>query len=433
MSNEEILVSCDIGTSAIKVIVCQAEGNNLNVLGVGVSPSDGVKKGQIIDIEKAVKAIKSAVGQAERMIGMKIENVHVGLSAHHAEIGNCDGVVAINNPNREVTNEDKARVRIQAELVQIPQDREIIELIPLRYKVDEMEGIVDPKGMSGMRLEMEGILVTGLKTAIHNTLRAVNRAGLNVAGVAFAPYASGTYLLTKDELELGTALIDIGGGTTTVSVFIEEELIDSFVIPIGGETITKDLSLILKTNTEEAEKLKLKYGHAFLDLNTEAEEIMVSVIGTDKEQPVTQVMIAEIVEARLTEIFELIGKELDRSNLASAIGSYVLTGGTTKVNGVQALAEYLLNVRVRTAVPNLISVREPQYTNGVGILAHTVTRAGLDGTLIGSGVGAYIEEKSEVLANQHLPSKSKPSHKVGKEKKEGKKFNFKGFITNFFE
>ena len=437
MDSREILVSCDIGTSMIKVVVCQAEGNSLNVLGVGIAPSNGVKKGQIIDIEKAVQAIKQAVLQAERMVDVKINSVHVGLGAHHAEIIHCDGVVAINNPNREVTNEDKERVRIQAELVQIPQDREIIELIPLRYKVDEMEGIVDPKGMTGMRLEMEGILVTGLKTAIHNTLRAITRAGLKVAGVVFAPHAAGHYMLTKDEIDRGTALIDIGGGTTTVSVFIEEELVHSFVIPIGGDMITKDLSLVLKSSTEDAEKLKIKHGHAFIDQDTVPEDIMVSVIGSDKQHAVTQVMIAEIIEARLTETFELISSELEKSSLRGAISNYVLTGGTMKMNGVQALAEYLLHTRVRTAVPGLISVREPQYTNVIGVLNYTVVRANLDGTLLISGVSDADDEEVEnnELTTPDRPRKpKKPAPKQdAKVKNKRKKFNFKGLISNFFE
>ncbi len=405
----------------------QIENNSLNILGVGTAPSEGIKKGQIVDIEKAVQSIKNAVEQAERMVGLQINSVHVGMSAYYVNIQHCEGVVAINNPDREVTDEDKTRVRIQAELIQIPQEREIIDLIPLKYKVDEMDDIIDPKGMSGMRLEMKGILITGLKTVIHNSLRAINRAGLSVAGVCFLPYSSGSLVLSNDEQEIGTALIDLGGGTTTVSIFAESELFHSFVVPLGGDSLTRDLSIVLKTNSEDAEKIKLKYGHAFLDFESENEKIHVTMMGTDKQQDVTQNVICEIVEARLTEIFELIQKELRRINLSDSITSYVLTGGAAKLSGVLELAEYIFQARVRIATPKYISVREPQYTTSVGILSYAFSRARLEGSQLKSCVSPFEDDEKSSF-KQQVRDRVKKS-----EKKDGNKFNLKGFISNFFE
>ncbi len=423
------MVSCDIGTSTIKIVVSQIENNNLNILGVGVAHTEGVKKGQIVDIEQVVQSIHEAVEQAERMVGMRIESVHVGIGANAINVQHCEGVVAINSPSREVTDEDKARVRIQAELVQIPQDREIIDLIPLKYKVDEVDNIVDPKGMSGIRLEMKGILITGLKTVIHNSLRAVNRAGLNVAGIVFLPYSSASMVLSNDEQEMGSVLIDLGGGVATVSIFKETELVHAFYVPLGGDTLTRDLSLVLKTSAVDAEKIKVKYGNAFINFDMEDETVMVPMLDSDKQQVVSQVMIAEICEARLTEIFEIIQSELKRLNLYDVVGNYVLTGGVVKMPGVVELAEYIFQNRVRTAIPSYISVREPQYTASVGILAYTFRRAKLDGLSLRSCVGHLVDDVNNVSSNRVRNREFEKS-----EKKEGSgKFSLKGFITNFFE
>lgn len=264
MNSNEIYVSLDIGTSSVKVIIGEMVNDTLNIIGVGNVKSEGLKKGSIVGIDETVQSIQKAIEQAERMIGMEIKNVIVGISGNHVTLQPCHGVVAVSSDNKEITEHDVFRVREAAELITIPSDREIIDVVPIHYKVDELDEISDPRGMIGVRLEMRGILITGLRTILHNTLRCVERAGLEITDIALQPLAAGSLVLSKDEKELGVALVDIGGGSTTLAIFEQGYLQYTSVIPIGGETLTKDLSIVLRTTMEEAEKIKVKHGHAFM-------------------------------------------------------------------------------------------------------------------------------------------------------------------------
>lgn len=428
MINDEIIVNCDIGTATVKIVVAQMEKNKINILGVGLAPSFGVRKGQIVDIEKVVTSIKNAVNQAERMVGCKIHKMYVCHGAHSIRIQPCDGVVAINNPSREVTNEDKIRVRAHAEIVQNPKNNEIIDLIPLRYKLDELDDIVDPKGMNGIRLEMKGLLITTLNSVMHNPLKAIEKAGIAVAGNVFSPHASGILLLSKDERELGSALIDIGAGTTTISIYKDNTLIHAFVIPLGGESITRDLSIILKSSAKNAEKIKLKYGSAFADLNMQDEEIFISETGSDKNQIVSYLLIAEIVEARLTEIFEIIVTELKTKKMTNIVNSFVITGGVAKTVGIAELAEYIFQSRIRIAIPSFISVREPQYSVSVGALSYIARRSLLDGIALKKCVDIINESKNNIINDDN----DRKKEKINKNEKNSQNI-VKKMIDKFFE
>lgn len=368
MNSNEMYVSLDIGTSSVKVIIGEMVNDTLNIIGVGNVKSTGLKKGSIVDIDETVQSIQKAVEQAERMIGMKIKKVIVGISGNHVGLQPCHGVVAVSSENKEITQNDVIRVREAAELITIPSDREIIDVVPIHYKVDELDEINDPRGMIGVRLEMHGILITGLRTILHNSLRCVEKAGLEITDIALQPMAAGALVLSKDEKDLGVALVDIGGGSTTLAIFEQGYLKYTTVIPIGGETITKDLSIVLRATMENAEKIKLKHGHAFYDDASEEEVFQIPIIGSDQQQPCNQLMLAEIIEARMTEIFELIQDELSRLGFSDVPGGFVLTGGVVKMPGVLELAQAVFQNRVRTAEPNYIGVREPQYTTAVGLI-----------------------------------------------------------------
>lgn len=429
MHNNEIYVSLDIGTSTVKVIIGEMNQDSLNIIGVGNVASEGLKKGQIVDIDETVKSIRKAVEQAERMVGMEIRKVIVGISANHVMLQPCHGVVAVSNENREITEEDKIRVKEQAELVTIPSDREIIDVIPVHYRVDEIDEISDPKGMTGVRLEMRGILITGLRTILHNTLRAVERAGLEITDIALQPMAAGSLVLSKDERNLGIALVDIGGGSTSVAVFEDGELKGATVIPLGGDNITKDLSIVLKTTTEESERIKITHGHAFIEDDAEEEVFTIPVIGSDKRQTCNQFVVSDIMEARLIEIFELVQDEIAKMGVTELLGGYVLTGGAVKSPGILDLAQHIFQNRVRGAEPNYIGVREPQFTTSVGLITYACKKARSQGIKLGEHTAAATKETVE----KRQVHKPQPKEKPQKNPEDKMSTKMKKFFGVFFE
>ena len=432
MNSNEIYVSLDIGTSSVKVIIGEMVNDTLNIIGVGNVKSEGLKKGSIVDIDETVLSIQKAVEQAERMIGMEIKKVIVGISGNHVTLQPCHGVVAVSSENKEITEHDVNRVREAAELITIPSDREIIDVVPVHYKVDELDEISDPRGMIGVRLEMRGILITGLRTILHNSLRCVERAGLEITDIALQPLAAGSLVLSKDEKELGVALVDIGGGSTTLAVFEQGYLQYTSVIPIGGETLTKDLSIVLRTTMENAEKIKIKHGHSFYDDASEDEVFQIPIIGSDQQQPCNQLMLSDIIEARMTEIFELIQEELRRLGFQDVPGGFVLTGGVVKMPGVLELAQYIFQNRVRTAEPNYIGVREPQYTTAVGLIKHACKKERMQKNNTNKTPVAAGQAQENADQRSQKPS---PKQKEAMAKKQGEKgeSKFKKILGYFFE
>ncbi|MEW9676559.1 cell division protein FtsA [Lentibacillus sp. L22] len=425
MDNSEILVSLDVGTSKIKVIIGEVLNDSLNIIGVGSAKSNGMKKGAIVDIDQTVHSIRNAVEQAERMVGMQIDSVVVGINGNHVELQPCHGVVAVQSANREIGDEDITRVIDGAQVVSIPPEREIIDVIPKQFIVDGLDEITDPRGMIGVRLEMEGTIITCSKTVLHNILKCVERSGLQVSDICLQPLAAGSIALSRDEKNLGVALIDVGGGCTTVSVFQHDHLVSTSVIPLGGDNITKDLSMGLRTSTEEAEDVKLNYGHAFFDDAHEDETFSVSTIGSNQSQTFNQLQIADMIEARLEEIYAYVEREIRRMGCHDLPGGYVLTGGTMKMPGVLELAQDLFRANVRMSLPDYIGVREPQFTAGVGILQFAYRNAKIQGKdLFPSVVNSY-EEKPR-------PKKTaKPAEKTEKKKK--KESGISNLFKYFFD
>ncbi|GAB7387654.1 cell division protein FtsA [Bacillaceae bacterium] len=368
MNSNEYLVGLDIGTSKVRAIIGEVNNGSINIIGVGTANSEGIKKGSIVDIDLTVQSIKEAVRNAERMVDIKIDEVYVGITGNHIELLPSQGVVAVSSSDREIGEEDIERVIQAAKVVAIPPEREIIDVVPLEFIVDGLGGIKDPRGMIGVRLEIKGTIITGSKTVIHNLIRCVQRAGLSIAGLFLQPLAAGLIALSKDEKNLGTVLVDIGAGSTTVAVFQNGQLAATSVLPIGGEFITNDIAIGLRTQTEEAERIKLKHGIALIDEASEDERFLVRRIGSELEKEFTQVDLASVIEPRVAEIFQLVEAEVNRLGFPEVAGGYVLTGGVVAMPGVLDLAREELNAPVRIAIPEYIGVRDPSYTTGVGLI-----------------------------------------------------------------
>lgn len=426
MNSNGIYVSLDIGTSSVKVIIGEMVNDSLNIIGVGNVRSEGLRKGSIVDIDETVHSIKQAIEQAERMIGMDISQVVVGIAGNHVMLQPCHGVVAVASENREISDQDVGRVIDAAQVVSIPPEREIIDVIPKQFIVDGLDEISDPRGMIGVRLEMEGTIITGSKTILHNTLRCVERAGLEILDITLQPLAAGAFALSKDEKNLGVALIDIGGGSTTIAIFEQGHLKTTSVLPVGGDHITKDLSIGLRTSTEDAEKIKIKYGHAFYEYASEDEVFSVPIIGSDQHQQFNQLEISDIIEARMEEIFELIQNEIRRLGVRDLPGGYVLTGGVANMQGVLELAQIVFQNRVRIAIPDYIGVREPQYSTAVGLIKFAYKSARLQGRKPSSSAVAETNEK-------RVQKQPQPKSKPEKQPEEKVTSRVKRFLGYFFE
>ena len=414
MNNNEIYVSLDIGTSSVKVIIGEMVKDSLNIIGVGNVPSEGLRKGSIVDIDETVHSIRRAIEQAERMIGMDIRQVIVGITGNHIMLQPSHGVVAVSSENREISDEDIARVIDAAQVVSVPPEREIIDVIPKQFIVDGLDEINDPRGMIGVRLEMEGTIITGSKTILHNVLRCVEKAGLEILDITLQPLAAGSFALSKDEKDLGVALIDIGGGSTTIAFFEHGGLKYTTVLPIGGDHITKDISIGLRTSSEDAENIKMKYGCAFYDLASEDEVFNVSIIGSDQQQQFNQLEISDIIEARMEEIFELILVDLHHLGVKDLPGGFVLTGGVANTIGILELAQDVFQSRVRIAIPDYIGVREPQYTTAVGLIKFAYKNAKIQGRQMSSQTANHeVKEKRPVKQAQVKTKQEKqPEEKV---------------------
>lgn len=401
LNHQEIYVSLDIGSSSIKVLIGEMSDDQLHVIGVGHVKSTGIRKGAIVDIDATVQSINKAVEQAERMTGIKIEEVVLGVPANQTFLQPVKGVVAVNGDDREITDDDLARVIDSAQVMSIPPERELVNLIPKQFIVDNLDEIKDPRGMIGIRLEMDATMITTSKTLVHNVLRCVERAGLQIREIYLQPLAAGMFALTEDEKNQGTAYIDLGGGSTTIAVFQDGLLTHTAVIPVGGDHITKDLSIVLKTPTEQAEKIKQQYGHAFYDDASDDQLFEVPVVGTDTTDQYSQRYIAEIIGVRLEELFELVLDELARLGIQDLPGGIVISGGVAQIEGIAQLARQVMLSRVRIYTPDYIGVREPAFTTSVGLIRY----ANADDDFYGRS------EPSTVASYAPYPAQQTPSKK----------------------
>ncbi|MCV2518911.1 cell division protein FtsA [Melissococcus plutonius] len=364
-------VGLDIGTTSVKVVVAEFIEDQMNIIGVGNAKSDGLNRGIIVDIDKTVNAIQRAVRQAEEKAGIKIKNVSVGLPANLLEVENCQGMIAVNSESKEITDEDVKNVASAAMVRSTPPERQIIAILPQEFTVDGFEGIKDPRGMIGVRLEMFGVIYTGPKTIIHNTRKCVEKAGLIVNELAITPLALTETVLSDGEKDFGTIVIDMGGGQTTTSVMHDNQLKFTHVNQEGGEFVTKDISIVLNTSFNNAEALKINYGDAYPDRTSASEEFPVDVIGKSEPVKVDERYLSEIIEARIEQIFKKSKEVLDEIDALELPGGVILTGGNASLPGVVDLAREIFDVNVKLHVPNQMGLRNPIFTNVISVVEYS--------------------------------------------------------------
>ena len=398
MGGNDTIVSLDIGTSKVRAIIGEVNNGSIHIVGVGTAESEGIRKGAIVDIDQTVDSIRSAVEHAERMVSIQIHEVYVGIAGNHITLLTSHGVVAVANDDREIGEDDIDRVLQAAKVIALPPEREIIGVVPKQFVVDGLEGIQDPRGMIGVRLEVEATIITGAKSSIHNLRRVVEKADLRVIGLILMPLAAGNLTLSKDEKTIGTVLVDIGAGSTTIAVFENGTIAATSTLPIGGDLISSDISIGLHTQLEHAERVKLKFGCAESELAAADQVFKVPRIGSNSETEFTQVDLTGIIEPRVQEIFQLIRSEVYHMGYGNAQGGYVLTGGTVAMPGLLGVAQKELATSVRVATPEFIGVRDPSYTSGVGIITQMIkTHKGRVTTSGGgkTGGGAKKQQRSD--------------------------------------
>ena len=369
------IVGLDIGTNKVAAIVGEvSERNELEIIGIGTHLSKGLKKGVVVDIESTVFSIQKAVEEAELMAGCEISSVYTGIAGSHISSLNSHGIVAIKD--REVFHQDIERVIDAAQAMAIPADQKILHVIPQEYLVDEMEGIKEPLGMSGVRLEAKVHMVTGAVNAAQNIEKCVERCGLAVNEVILEQLASSYSVLTNDERDLGVCLIDIGGGTTDIAIFTGGAIRHTAVIPIAGDQVTNDIAMALRTPTQSAEEIKIKYACALTQLAKPEETIKIPGAGDKISRDLSRQALAEVVEPRYEELFALVQSELRKSGYEDLVASgIVLTGGASKIEGVIELAEEIFHMPVSIGMPKHLAglkdiVRNPVYATGVGLLQY---------------------------------------------------------------
>lgn len=379
MSKKDFVVGLDIGTTKICCIVGEITETSgpqpiIDIVGIGTAPSSGLRKGVVINIDATVESITKAVEEAELMAGIEISSVFTGIAGGHIRSFNSTGIVAVKD--REINENDVQRVIDAAKAVAIPLDREVIHVIPQEYVIDDQEGIRDPIGMSGVRLESKVHIVTGAVSSAQNIIKCANKAGLNVAEICLQPIASSEAVLCQDEKELGVILVDIGGGTSDIAIFKDGAVVHTGVLAIGGSHITNDIAVGLRTPQNEAERIKIRHGCALASLVKPDETIEVPGVGGRKPRVVSRRLLAEIIEPRVEEIFSLIQREVMKSGYQDLLsGGVVITGGSTLLEGMPELAEFIFEMPVKRGVPQNIGglrdvVNSPKFATGVGLLQH---------------------------------------------------------------
>jgi cell division protein FtsA len=372
-----VYAGLDIGTTKISCIIAdQNAAGEMRILGVGNAPSDGLRRGAVVDLEKTVASVTKAVEEAERMAGVQAKGVHAGIAGDHIRSLNSRGVVAVSRKDNEIAAADVARVIEAAKAIAIPMDREIIHVIPQEFMVDEQAGIKQPVGMSGVRLEAEVHIITGAVTSARNICRAIQRADLKVYDLTLQPLASAAAVLDHDEKDLGVVLLDIGGGTTDVAVFHEGAVRHTSIIPFGGANVTSDIAIGLRTPIDKAEAIKIQYGAALAAIVGGDEMVGVSGVGGRAEKEISRHTLASMIEPRMEEIFQLANKEVRKNHFAPLIGGgVVLTGGTSLLPGAVELAEQVFEMPVRIGLPRGMAglspnLADPRYATGIGLVLH---------------------------------------------------------------
>jgi cell division protein FtsA len=401
----ELVVGLDVGTTKICAVIGEPKpGGGLDIIAVGNAPSRGLRRGVVVNIDSTVEAIKQAVTEAEQMAGVDVSGVYAGIAGGHVRSLNSRGVVAISGREREVSRLDVERAVDAARAINVPQDREIIHVLPQTFMVDDADGVREPVGMSGVRLEVECHIVTAAVTSVQNVVRSVNRAGLAVQDVVLEPIASAEAVLFPDEKELGVVLIDIGGGTTDMALFRDGAVWHTAVLPLGGDHITNDVAVGLRTPMADAETLKKRYGCALTSLVPAEETVDVPSVGGRKPRELSRQVLSEIIQPRLEEIFTLVAQGLVKAGFTeAATAGIVVTGGSSILEGVPELAEAVFELPVRRGIPAEVGgltevVRSPIYATGVGLALYGARRQAAGVMPLDSNDGALLTRLGRRLA-----------------------------------
>ncbi|MDD6181408.1 MAG: cell division protein FtsA [Desulfovibrionaceae bacterium] len=381
MAKSELIVGLDIGTTKICAVVgVLAENGQVDIAGIGSSVSTGLRKGVVVNIEQTVQSVRKALEDAELMAGCEIHSVYVGIAGSHIMSINSHGVIAVKGG--EVAQRDIERALDAARAVAIPADREVIHILPQEYVVDDQRGIIDPLGMAGVRLEVAVHIVTAAVSSAQNIVRTCHKSGLDVSDIALESLASAKAVLTEEERDIGVALVDLGGGTTDIAIFVKDAIVFTQVLALGGQNLTNDIAFILRTPVAAAENIKLKYGCAMKELVSSGEDIEVISVGSHEPTRLSRQMLAEICESRMEEILYLVDQALVRSGFKSKIGAgVVLTGGTSLIEGCQELGEQIFNLPTRVGYPRNIGgikdvVNSPKFATAVGLLRYGAEKEG---------------------------------------------------------
>jgi cell division protein FtsA len=396
--NDRIVVGVDIGTTKVCAVVAAAdEHHRINVLGVGLAHSEGLNRGVVVNIDKTVAAVREAVGEAERAAGVEAKSVYVGIAGDHIQSFQSRGVITVTGRDGEITRRDVDRLLEDTQHVAMPADRQILHVIPQEYIVDGQDGVDDPVGMCGVRLEANVHIITGLVSAAKNVYRCIEKAGYSVADIVLEPLASSYSVLHPDEKEIGVALIDIGGGTTDIAVFEDRTIRHTAVVAVAGNKVTDDIRKGLGVLHDQAERLKQQFGVALVDLVDEDQEIRIPGIGGRAEKSIGQSTLAQIIQPRLEEIMEILGIEIKRSGYARHLSAgVVLTGGGSLIPGTAALAQEVLGLDARVGSPLGLAggmveeVADPKFATAVGLVLY--------GLQFGEGTSALIAEDGLVMA-----------------------------------
>jgi cell division protein FtsA len=374
MSNERIVVGIDIGTTKVCALIADiTDDDRLELIGVGIVPSRGMRKGVVVNTDEVIESIEHAVQKAEQQSGFKIVSAFVGISGAHIATEPGHGVVTVRQPDRQISPDDVARVIDAARGSGVAPDREVLQVLTRSYTVDDQLGIKNPIGMLGHRIEVDATIATGSATSVHNLQRCVERAGIGIDSLVLQPLAAAEGVLTEAERDVGVAVVDIGGGTTDLGVFEEGALVYASVLPVGGYQISNDIAVGLRTSFATAEEIKIRHGHALPEVIEEDRTIEVPSFETGAERPVSRRDVSEMIEARLEETLYLVAEQIGRAGVSSLPGGIVLCGGTSELSGVRRLAAEVFHTPVRIGAPTDLGgladqVSMPAFAASVGLL-----------------------------------------------------------------
>ncbi len=437
-----IYASLDIGTTSMNVIVAEVINGQMNVIGVGNSKTKGLNRGMIVNIDEAAASIREAVEQAEDKADVAINELIVGIPANDLKINTCYGSLSLNQNQQEITDRDVQQVVEKAIEGSLSQEREVVNVTAEEFTLDGFDEIKDPRGMIGNRIEFRGVIASSPKSIVHNIRKAVQRAGYLIRNIVVLPHAMAQVALEEDERNFGSLLIDMGGGQTSVSVVHENQLKSAYVIPEGGEYVTKDISIVLNTSLQNAEKLKRDVGHAYAPDTNSKRTVSVDIVGQKELETVKESYIAEIIEARVAQIFEQLNVAINNIGASQLPAGITISGGASSLPGIQELAEEIFNLPVRMYVPDFMSVRYPAFTNAIGlVVAETnlsevdelILQTVLDKTVTNQASRAPVRPDREDQAQQPSASKPDTQQATNQTNEPSMSEKLKNFFSDFFE